>query len=97
MQYYNHALKIRSTVLGHDHPDVADLYNSIAVVCFGQRDFESAVGYLRQCMEIKQRVFGHDHVQLATTYNNLGAALKNLGRMTEALDCYGGQQTFVVN
>jgi CelD/BcsL family acetyltransferase involved in cellulose biosynthesis len=58
-----------------------EAHHQIGVIYFRQRAFKLAERFLRQAVEINGNSAG--------AFNNLGSALSALGRLPEALDCYG--------
>ena len=73
-------------MLGHDHVDVAALYNDIGSVYKAQGQYAEALEYHQKILPIKIRVPGHDHVSVATSYNNIGHVYQEQGQYAEALE-----------
>ena len=69
-------------ILCHDDlaPDYADAYNNLGGVLFRKRELPAAVGALTMAI--------HLNPQHALAHNNFGSALRELGRLQEALAAY---------
>ena len=71
LDQYNRALDIRIRVLGHDHPDVAGLYNNISDVYHHKGKVKEELDHLHREIEIQMRVLGKDHPNVASTGDNI--------------------------
>jgi tetratricopeptide (TPR) repeat protein len=79
------SLKMRESVLGPDHPDVATLLTSAGAVYLDQGDLAGAEALLRRAVAIREASLGPDHPDLATSLQGRGSILEKEGRPGEAL------------
>jgi len=93
---HRRALGIFENLLGPNHPHVAislnNIANSIQAQAHPDGDVVSAAEraepLYRRAIEIREKVFGPSHALLASPYNNLAEALRNAGRLDEAIEAY---------
>jgi tetratricopeptide (TPR) repeat protein len=86
LQRFRRALDIKQTILGENHPAVANTINSIGVVLYNQSGADDGLEYFRRSLSIEQATLGPEHPGVANSLNNLAAALQMLGRNDEALE-----------
>lgn len=65
------ALVISQQVLGEGHPDVAQIFNSLAVLYFAQSRYAEAESCLVKALAITESQFGVDHPNTMTIRKNL--------------------------
>jgi len=65
------ALAISQQVLGEVHPDVAQSFNSLAVLYFAQSRYSEAESCLVQSLAIAENQFGIEHPHTITIRKNL--------------------------
>ena len=70
-QYYHQALPIFVRAQGEKHPDVALIYNSLAVMHYHQEEYEQAKDLYQKALTIWERVFGFGHPYVSFSFNNL--------------------------
>jgi tetratricopeptide (TPR) repeat protein len=72
LEHLEEALKIRQSLLGQDHADVAECYSYIGIVHWSlKEDFDQALVNLQKAMEIQEKTLPSDSLALAKTYNNI--------------------------
>jgi non-specific serine/threonine protein kinase/serine/threonine-protein kinase len=79
------ALSTRRSLLGDDHPEIADTLHGLAFVDYGRGDFAEAEEKLRATIEIMQSVEGAESLEAALAMNLMSIAVANLDRLEEAL------------
>ena len=57
---------------GAENPDLATVYNNIALAYDKENLFDSAVEFYKKSIDIGNKAYGGVHPLLATCYNNLG-------------------------
>jgi tetratricopeptide (TPR) repeat protein len=77
-------LKIRSQLLGSEHPEVAQILNNLGVICHTQGKSEMAEALYQWALEIDQNALGPDHPKVAIYLENFAALLQEQGRAAEA-------------
>jgi tetratricopeptide (TPR) repeat protein len=77
-------LKIRSQLLGSEHPEVAQILNNLGVICHTQGKSEMAEALYQWALEIDQSSLGPDHPKVAIYLENFAALLQEQGRVAEA-------------
>ena len=65
-------LQIRKKLYGLEHPDTAESYNDIGVICCCKSDYNRALDYFFKALAIQEKVLGLDHPDTARTYSNVG-------------------------
>ncbi|MEM7153316.1 MAG: serine/threonine-protein kinase [Myxococcota bacterium] len=82
---YQRALEVRTSLLGEDHPDVAQILNNMGVVHRNNEDYaEAEKAYLRS-LATRERVLGPNHPNVADTLNNLAVLNYVWDRNDEAI------------
>jgi tetratricopeptide (TPR) repeat protein len=71
MEWFSKALPVFERVLGPEHPQVAVMYNNIAVTLVYQGECKEALEYLKKAIEIKEKVLGPEHPDTLYAYNGL--------------------------
>jgi len=87
LEYHEKSLRIRLSVLGKNHPDVAVSYNNIGVVYNDMGDSSKALEHYEKSLRINLSVLGENNPAVATSYSNIGFAYHNMGDYPRALDC----------
>ena len=75
---HQRALEIRTRVLGHDHPNVADSLFNLALVYADKEEWEKVVDCYQQVYDIESKIFGQDHTQVKETLEALNEAKQHL-------------------
>lgn len=81
-------LKIRLSIFGQDHPDVASTYNNIGTAYADLGEYDKAMEYDQKALSILVSVYGENHPEVAKSYNNIGFVYDGLGESGKALECY---------
>jgi tetratricopeptide (TPR) repeat protein len=68
---YQEALNIRQSALGSQHPDVAKIYNNLAVLRAEQGRYQEAEQFYRRAVTILENAAPANDPSLATTLSNL--------------------------
>jgi tetratricopeptide (TPR) repeat protein len=84
---YQQALALATSTFGPDHPEVAPILNSLAVLHKYTGDFVEAERLYRRALAITEQALGPDHPQTATIYHNLGG-------LEHARGCYAQGEPF---
>ncbi|MBX7077833.1 MAG: serine/threonine-protein kinase [Nannocystaceae bacterium] len=79
------ALVIGKTVLGDEHPEIASIDNSLALVYDRSGQHERALVHHRAQLELLERLHGPDAYPLAGAHNNVCTGLIRLERAAEAI------------
>jgi class 3 adenylate cyclase/tetratricopeptide (TPR) repeat protein len=86
-------LSIREKALGHEHPDVAESLNSVAIACCEQGRYADAEPLHRRALAIREKAFGSDHRDVAQSLYNLANVYHWQGRYAEAEPLYARSAT----
>jgi tetratricopeptide (TPR) repeat protein len=84
--HYEAALKIRKSLLGDDHVDVADVYVSLSVVFERQGRLDEALVVCSSALEIFNKAPGDNQESKSMCHNNMGNILSLQGKHDEALE-----------
>ena len=71
-------------VKGPDHPDHAQMQNSLAAVCLALESAEACVGEFEKAVELSIAGMGPDHPMVADWRNNFADVLARVGRLSDA-------------
>lgn len=82
------SLEIRERVLGPEHPDVAALIHSKAVLCWLKGDYSKAEPLFQKALRIREKTLGSEHRDVAVSLNGLGILYKDQGKVVEAERLY---------
>ncbi|MBL8658811.1 MAG: tetratricopeptide repeat protein [Rhodospirillales bacterium] len=85
---YRRALRIRETVLGRDHPDVATSLNNLATFYHDRGRYAEAEPLYQRAQEIWKKALGPGHPHVANSLNNLAGLYYAQGRYAEAEPLY---------
>jgi len=83
--HFEAALKIRKSLQGDDHVDVARVYISSTVVFERLRRLDEALAMCSSALEIYSKAPGDNQKSIATCHNNIGSFLNEQGKHEEAL------------
>ena len=72
-------MEIRRRILGEDHADTAESYNSIGCIHESLGNYKEALNYKTNSLLIYRRILGEDHVDTAESYNSVGCTYELLG------------------
>jgi tetratricopeptide (TPR) repeat protein len=78
------ALAIRREVLGEEHPDTAQSYNSVALILYSQGKYQEAKEGHLKALAIRRKVLGEEHPDTAQSYNSVALILYAQGKYQEA-------------
>ncbi|MEM9326039.1 MAG: CHAT domain-containing tetratricopeptide repeat protein, partial [Bacteroidota bacterium] len=87
-RYFKNALETNRSILGDDHPYVANSYLSLGNLYRNKGSYNLAKDHYDRALEINQSVFGDDHPDVATTYVGIGDIFKSSGALDAALQYY---------
>ncbi|KAK3938097.1 kinesin light chain [Diplogelasinospora grovesii] len=87
-ELYRQALKLRTQVLGAEHPSTLVSMNNLALVLNSQGKYEEAETLHRQALELSAKVFGAEHPSTLASINNLASVLNSQGKYEEAETMY---------
>lgn len=79
------AVIIQEKVLGPNHAEVGNTLNKLVEAYNAQNKYQVAEPQMRRSLDILEKTQGPDHISVAAGLENLAAALKGLGRATEAV------------
>ena len=83
------SLRIRTTLLGDTHRDLAILYYNIATVYYEQADSpDIALKYYHETLRIEKATLGETHKDVAVTLRHVGQVYQSLGHLDKALECF---------
>jgi tetratricopeptide (TPR) repeat protein/transcriptional regulator with XRE-family HTH domain len=82
------ALTLRERVLGEEHPEVAKLYNDLALTYLLWGKFEAAAPLCQRALSIRTRSLGPLHPDVAESYNDLASIYTTQGKYAEAEPLY---------
>ncbi len=78
------ALAIQEKALGPNHPGVADMLGSLALLYGKQGRYAEAEPLYRRALAIQEKALGPDHPDVATELDNFAVLYKNQGRYADA-------------
>lgn len=81
---HRRALALLQSLLGREHPNVADSLNNLAAALANQGKDAQAEEFHRQALGMRQRLLGEQHPLVAESLNNLAAVLGNQGKYPAA-------------
>jgi tetratricopeptide (TPR) repeat protein len=81
---YRQALQLRRSLLGEEHPDVAESLNNLASLYSSQGRYAKAEPLWLQALELWRRPHREEHPDVAITLNNLAILYCDRGRYGEA-------------
>ena len=81
---FEHALAIRETALGPDHPLTAQSLNNLALVLQSKGNHAGAWALFERALDITETRLGPETVELVFCLNNLASALADQGDVTGA-------------
>jgi tetratricopeptide (TPR) repeat protein len=74
---FEEALRIKRSVHGERHPDVAIAFNNIATVLKQQGEYLEALKMHVKALKIERRVLGENHQAVALTLGDMGSVYVN--------------------
>ncbi len=86
LRLFEKVLERRETIMGDDHPTVADAHLEIGNTYLSLGEFDRALDELGIAREVYEAAFGPHHPHLAIVDNNLGAVQFHLGRTDSATE-----------
>lgn len=92
------ALKIRRTLQGEEHADVAVILTSLGTTCSDSGNYQEAIDFHQIARAIREKWYGEDHASPVGSVSHIADCLKSLGRLDEALSmhehCVSSLRTF---
>ena len=70
--FFTQSIEISKSLLGTDHPSVAEKLNNLAIFYYQGMWFRKAQALCKQSIDIQERSLGEDHPELAESLNTLG-------------------------
>jgi tetratricopeptide (TPR) repeat protein len=86
--HFEAALKIKKTLLGGDHIDVAGLHGNLSGVFRRLGRVDEALAMYSCALEIFNKAPGDNHKHISTCHNNIGNCLREQGKKDEAMEHY---------
>jgi len=83
-KYYLRALELAPRAFGPQHPFIADILSSLAIVYVNQGAYARAESLFQRGLRIKEKAYGLDHPEVAVTLTNLGNLYCDQGRYADA-------------
>lgn len=80
-------IKLRKSLYGEDHPEVALIHNSIGNVHSKQEKLDEAMNSYEEALRIYRSDYGEYHPSVASTIQNIGNTHFRLGKEELALQC----------
>lgn len=81
----NEILKWKRKSLPPDHPEIADLVNSIGSLYFENGKFENAAKLYTQSYQMRRKSLPPNHPDVAASLYNMGSAYYKLGKYDKSL------------
>jgi len=81
---YRKAIKIRETLQGVNHPDIATNYNNLGILYYSIGHYKKAKPLYEKALRIREEVLGTNHPTTATSYNTLALLYEALGNNKKA-------------
>ena len=78
IEWHQKALLIREKVLGKEHPETAESYNAIAMVCYDASDYNHAMVWCQKALSVYEKVFGKEHPTTKTVLKNMNIIVQRL-------------------
>ena len=72
LDYNERSLRIRLSVYGENHPDVALIYNDIGFIYLAQGDYGKALISIEKSLVIRRKIFGENHSSTKETLAQIG-------------------------
>ncbi|CAJ1961415.1 unnamed protein product [Cylindrotheca closterium] len=85
---FSEGLRIRSKLLGSNHPDVAILWYNGATVCAELGDEDEAIAMYKEALRVEKCSLGNDHPDVVLTLQHLGQLFQQLGRIEQSIGYY---------
>ncbi len=82
--FLEEAIKIRTTELGEEHPEVAAALNDLGATNLSAGDLGKAETLLTRALELRERALGPESIEVAHTLLNLSNLSQRTGRLDEA-------------
>lgn len=70
-EYLQKGLEIRKKLLGANHADFANSFNSLGVLYSSTAQYYKCEVYLENSLHLRNKIFGPEHVDVAMSLNNL--------------------------
>jgi len=88
MESFEKSLRIRTTLLGSDHRDIASILNNIATVRLELGDDDTALIYYRETLRVERASLGTTNPDVIMTLQHVGHVHELRGELDEALQYY---------
>ena len=86
LDYFEKALKIRTELLGENHPDTATSWNNIGGAYAALGDHKKELDCFEKALKIQTRILGENHPDTTRSLSNVGSAYGDLGDHKKQLD-----------
>ncbi len=87
-QLYLQVIESRTKILGPDHGELGNTWNSYSLLLSKMGEHEEALEANKKFLEILKRAYPEPTPSLAAAYNNHALTLKDLGRYEEAMQYF---------
>uniref|UniRef100_A0A7S1UNU7 Kinesin light chain n=1 Tax=Grammatophora oceanica TaxID=210454 RepID=A0A7S1UNU7_9STRA len=84
LAYFQHAVDIRSTTLGPEHPETNASLTKIGMLQASNGDFHNALATFSQILRGRRRAHGYNHVEAAKALNNVACVDYECGGLVSA-------------
>jgi len=81
---YRHALVIKESVQGPEHPDTASTVHNLAILYWNRGRYEQAEPLFKRALVIKENALGPEHLDTARSLHNLAILYKDQGKYEQA-------------
>lgn len=85
--YYQDAYRIKQSILGDVHPDIAEILNSLGIMHFRVDNFESAQKYYEEALKIRKESLGEKHPDYAKSLNTIAGIYSVFGDYKQQEAC----------
>lgn len=86
VQSLSTALAKKEDLLGHDHPDLVGLLESLFQVYVQQQNYQAAESIIRRVLMIEQSIYGNRHENTIVTLRRLHQLLEDTGQTVAAAE-----------
>lgn len=87
-EHYNHAIQIKSDILGDEHIDMSDSLNNLGLLYNEKGAYAEAEPLFHKAIEIRQKFLGQEHIRVANCQNNLASCYFYQERYDDAEKVY---------
>lgn len=88
LEHFNESLRIRTTILGPDHVDLAILWYNIATIYLEQGDDDDALKFYKEALRLERLGATAPNLDVVVTLQHIGLVYRRLGMLDEALEYF---------